>query len=236
MSAPDPPDPSDQTSQAPKVCVILAEDTPNQSLQALLIVSGLVRHICTVTHVLFVVPLDHIATVRRVLGDVPRLRFWFDTEDAASRAEALGYSVFNVPPNAADAYASFDLTPKDAHRLFSSTRDTEQEHCVLRSITDVYGPTFIITAGPISPLALPRGIPSVDIDSVDIQEPMDMCAAMISAVQIHAEDGWVLTLADLVGSSALKCCHVHASKLTAQECRRKYRKRVTIVSSLVHPW
>ena len=191
--------------------------------------TGLVRHMAGETSVLLCTSHSLIHTVRRVFGDLD-IRFWFDQENPAAAARALGMVVSVVPASPARAYASVGLLPVDMHRLFVADRSTDREDAVLRAVVDAVGQTFVLTHGDVSPSFLPAGIPQVDIASVLIKEPLDLCALLSHAAQVHACDGWVLLLADLVGGATRKFCHAYASTTRVDSCRGKYRKRVKIVT------
>lgn len=205
------------------LCVILPP-----GLQALLMYTGLVRHLAEETSVLLCTSHAHMSTVRRVFGDLD-IRYWFDKEHPAAAARALGMVVSVIPESPVRAYASVGLLPIDMHRLFVAERSADREDAVLRGVMDSVGQTFVLTHGDVSPAFLPAGIPHVDVSTVTIKEPMDLCALLNRAAQVHAGDGWVLTLADLVGGATRKFCHAYASTTSVDSCRGKYRKRVKIV-------
>jgi hypothetical protein len=196
--------------------------------------SGLVRHLAS-SHddVLVVLRYEDMPTARRLFGDL-RIRYWFESQDTCthSRASALGYTVMHFPTDVIGAYADHGLTSIDMHKLFVAQRSTDREAQVLQHAKEASGDTFVLTHGPISPHALPRGITVLDADTLALTEPMDLCGVIMHAVQIHAVDGWVLTLADLIGATSQKYCHAYASVCGAGQCRKKYRKRIVL---LVHP-
>ena len=212
-----------------KACIILPH--ADDALQALLMSSGLVRHLAA-RHddVLLVLRFEDMPTARRLFGDL-RIRYWFGRQAAFahSRASALGYSVMRLPPDVIGAYADHGLTPIDMHKLFTVQRSPDREERVLQHAKEASGDTFVVTHGPISPHALPRGIAALDAGTIALAEPMDLCGVLTHAVQVHAVDGWVLTLADLIGASSKKYCHAYASVCGSGQCRRKYRKRVVLL-------
>jgi len=213
-----------------KTCIIVPHTM--DSLQALLMACGLIRHIAATTdELLIVLHFQNVATARRLFGDL-NVRFWFDTPDALahSRATQLGYSVVHIPPDVIGAYAAHGLTSIDMHKLFTAQRSTDREARVLQHVKEMCGDTFVVTYGPISPHVLPRGITVMDVDTLPLAEPMDLCGVLVHAVQIHATDSWVLTLADVIGASSQKYCHAYASMCGPGQCRRKYRKRIILLT------
>ena len=62
-----------------------------------------------------------------------------------------------------------------------------------------------------------------------MREPLHLCAVIEAAMQVHARDGWVLTLADMLGGQGRKYCHLGPAATNTPACRRKYRKRVVIL-------
>lgn len=211
-------------SSEPASCVIVPP-----GLQALLMYAGLLRHLAERSPVLLCTQREHLSTIRRIFGDVD-MRFWFDKDTPEASARAMGMDVMVVPDSPVRAYASVGLVPVDMHRLFFAERSDRREDAVLQAAKDAVGPTFVVTQGDISPALLPEGVPTVDIDTVDVEEPFDLCGILVHAAQVHAVDGWVLTLADLVGGGSRKFCHAYASQSSVEACRKKYRKRVGIVA------
>ena len=218
------PESPESPESALPLCVIVPE-----GLQAMLMFSGLIRHLAEGSPVLLCTRHEHMPTVRRLFGDLD-LRFWFDKESPAAAARAMGMDVMVVPNSPVRAYASVGLMPIDMHRLFVAHRNEAREEAVLKAVVDANGSTFVAMHGDIDRALLPEGVPVVDVAMVAIEEPLDLCGVLNRAMQVHASDGWVLTLADLVSGASRKFCHVYASKATLDGCRKKYRKRVTILA------
>jgi hypothetical protein len=207
-------------------------------------VNGLVRHLVTEGHrVLLSTDLSTTAYLPRLFQGVD-VSFWFDELDVVcSKARALGYTVVPLPTDPVSMYRSMGLQPSAMHSLSELTRDAGREQRVVQAVRDATGPSFILTwnlpddpgAAPrvLDPLLLPEGITVVDATTVFQQDPFDLCGLMEEALQIHAVDGWFLTLADLVGGSSKKFCHAYASQCPPHMCRRKYRKRVVVVARSV---
>lgn len=206
------------------ICVVVPP-----GLQALLGAVGLIRTLATTDRVLACVELDHLPHVHRLFHGA-RVTFWFDEPDPETRAVALGYRVVRLPELPKDMYEAVDLPPKHMHSSWSLQRDKAREHELLERVTGAYGQSYILTWGDRLREALfPCGIPAVDARSLPVDSPFDYCTLMQRAMQVHAPDSWFLTLADLVGGESRKFCHAYASSSPAATCRKKYRRRVSIL-------
>lgn len=199
-------------------------------LQALLCATGLIRQLSTMGRVLVCLELTHLPHLQRLFHGT-RVTFWFDEPDADTRAAALGYKVLHLPELPKEMYEAVDLAPKHMHSSWFLLRDTARETELLESVTCAYGPTYVLTWGGerMRDTLFPGGIPVVDAASLCVDSPFDYCGIMQHALQVHATDSWFLTLADLVGGESRKFCHAYASSAPVARCRRKYRRRVSIV-------
>jgi hypothetical protein len=133
-------------------------------------------------------------------------------------------------------YATIGLTPLDMHRKCVLRRDTPREQLLYDSVVDANGPTYVLTwTGRGAWLAnLPEGVPVVEAETLGYENPFDLCMVMERAMQVHAVDGWFLTLADLVGGQSTKFCHAYLSS-NVLKCRKRYRKRVGILTRAMEP-
>lgn len=206
----------------PRLCIVI----PN-GLQTLLMAAGLVCHLALTHQLLLVIAVGHLGTASRLFR-ATGARYWFHRDD--SKALSLGYKVLYVPNDPIPLYCSSGLSPADMHHLFAIERDNEREERALRWVTDKTGPTFLLVDGAVDPATLPDGLPLVRTEDIPVDQPTDLCLVLQHAAQVHAVDGWVLTLADLVGGQSRKFCHTYALDTGPNECRRKYRKKVTLVT------
>jgi hypothetical protein len=200
-------------------------------LQALLMYTGLVRHLASASSILLCTEVVHITTVRRLFGDVD-VRFWFDKEEPHLCASTAGFRVLVIDNNPIRAYNQVGLLPGDMHRLFDAHRDLDREEAVLRAVVDSVGSTFVLTAWGgswdcVDRMVLPDGIPAVDISEIRFDNPLDLRTLLAHAMQVHAVDSWLLTLADVVGGSCRLFCHTLDDSVSM--CRKKFRKRVTMI-------
>ena len=216
-----------------KVCIV-----PPPGLQGLLMSNGLVRLFALDHTVIVATRVQHAKALPRLFHDT-RVRFWFD-EDPEEKSREHGYEVVRLPSDPVTMYTAFGLRPLDMHALGEVRRDYEKERDVLHGVVNKYGESFVLTwnmhddtdapSGALDPVLLPGGISIVDACRVPVDDPFDLCGLMQEALQIHAVDSWFLTLSDMVGGSCQKFCHAYASKCSPRECRRKYRKRILVVS------
>lgn len=210
------------------LCVI-----PPPGLQSLLVALGLVRALAADTGPVLVAVADvPPKTVARLLHGT-QVTFWVDDPDPVARAASLGMRRLVLPADPRAMYAAAKLPIRTMHAWFRVHRDADREADLVRRVVDAHGPSFVLAwAAPGRSLHarhLPDGIPRVDAACVDVQDPLDLCGLMERALQVHASDGWFLTLADLVGGSARKFCHAHGGMLGVLVCRRKYRRRVAVL-------
>lgn len=217
------------SADGPKLCIL-----PPGGLQALLTASGLIRHVSRTHRVLVALEVGLANCLPRLFSGVD-VRFWFDDPAPLARARDLGYATWVLPPDPLGMYAVAKMLPSDMHAKFTVHRDTAAEEEVVSRVVDAHGPTFVLVwdaaKGPgIARHFLPEGVSVVDARRVSVANPLDLCGLMQHAVQVHAVDGWFLTLADLVGGAGRRFCHAYAGKTSPQACRKKYRRRVAIVS------
>lgn len=216
-----------------KTCVV-----PPPGLQALLMASGLIRHLASTRHVVVATETAHLKTLPRLFQGAD-VRFWFGAGDAAARAGSRGYEVMVLPPEPLAMYACAGLDASEMHTRCELWRDLLQEQKLVDSVVAAHGPSFVLTWGtpdsdavPTRGLLgkfLPFGVPVVDAATLVVAEPCDFCSLMEQAMQVHAVDSWFLTLADLVGGTSRKFCHAYATPSSSLVCRKKYRRRVTVI-------
>lgn len=207
-------------------CVVLPP-----GLQSLLMATGLVRTLASCNPVLVATEREHVRTVTRLFHGAD-VRFWVDDPDPVAHAARLGMRVTVLPADPKAMYSAAGLAPRLMHAAFAVLRDPDKERELLERVVRDTGPSFVLTwseGGSLHGAALPDGIPAVDAGALGVDDPVLLCGLMESALQVHAVDGWFLTLADLVGGSSRKFCHVQSDVLGAISCRRKYRKRVSVV-------
>lgn len=216
------------------VCVVVPP-----GFQALLMAVGLIRTLASQRSGRKVL----VCTSRDFLGVLPRLfhgtkvTFWFDEacpETCAERARSRGMDVLVLPADPREMYEAAGLSPSAMHSAWYALRDEAREDELASRVVDAHGPTFVLTwdaeatRRPLQTRLLPAGVPVVDAAALDVPDPLDFCTLMAGAMQVHATDGWFLTLADLVGGSSRKFCHAYAGETCATACRKKYRRRVSI--------
>lgn len=214
----------------PPLCLVLPP-----GLQALLSAVGLIRELACVRRVLACLELAQLPHLSRLFHDTP-VTFWFDEADPEARAAELGYEVVRLPAVAKDMYEAVRLPPKLMHSSWFLLRDLAREHELLERVTCARGQTYVLAwpgerPGPVKmrDKMFPQGIPVVDATALEVDSPFDYCTLMQRALQVHAVDSWFLTLADLVGGDSQKFCHSYASASSAVACRKKYRRRVSIL-------
>mgnify|MGYP003339952321 CR=1 FL=1 len=205
------------------VCVV-----PLPGLQSLLMAAGLVRQLAAAYPVLLVADVEHERTLRRMFGCVRDVRFWFTREHAEERARALGLRVMVLRDDPMASYSAAGLEISHMHDAW--WRDEERERRVLERVVDMVGNTFVVVQGRVGRSWLPEGVPTVPVDAIPFDDPLDVCGVLESAAQVHAPDGWLLTLADIVGGRSSKYCHAYASEAPLAACRRKYRRRVRMIT------
>lgn len=209
---------------APALCVI-----PEPGLQSLLTAVGLVRTLAADRPVVLSTETEHLGTLRRVFSDV-NVTFWFGKQRPASDARAMGLDVMVLPADPHAMYTNAHVPPINMYSEWRVVRDAEREVQIVDYVVDRHGPSFLLTWGVrINRKCLPHGIPIVDATQLEVGEALDLCGVIEKAMQVHAPDCWFLTLADLLGGNCKKYCHVEANHLLALACRRKYRRRVTIL-------
>jgi len=208
----------------PPLCIVLPS-----GLQSLLTSVGLIHTLAADRAVVVATEREHLSTLRRVFANA-RVTFWFDKGDAASEARAMGLDVMVLPGDPRAMYIAANVPPSCMYSQWHAARDTAKEGELVDSVVNAHGPSFILTWGArVNKKVLPQGIPVVDATRLSMREPLDACGLIEKAMQVHAPDSWFLTLTDLLGASGKKFCHVEPNHLQALACRRKYRRRVTIV-------
>lgn len=212
---------------ASKVCVVLPK-----GLQPLLMATGLIRTLAHECTVLVCTEVEH-ATLLPKLFQGTSITFWFDEKHPEVRASARGYDIKRVVGEPLPMYTRAGLTTAHMYSGWTVQRDKAKETKLLNAVVDTHGPSFVLvwpgSKGPLRSHVLPQGIPVVDASALDSTDPLDLCALLEHALQVHAPDGWFLTLADLVGGNARKFCHVYASDASVSVARRKYRRRVCMI-------
>lgn len=207
----------------PPVCLVLPP-----GLQCLLTAVGLVRVLSSEQSVL-------VATERRFLNVIGRLfhgarvTFWFDEPNPVARARSIGLDVLVLPHDPKSMYCAAGVPVSAMHAEFAVAMPDTMSPAI-KGALDAAGPTFVVTWGTgVRRKLLPYGIPVLDASTLEVDDPLEYCDLLQRAMQVHAPDGWFLTLADLLGGNSRKFCHAYAGPLSALACRRKYRKRVAVV-------
>lgn len=215
----------------PPLCIVLPPGT-----QALLMAVGLVRKMADDGAVVVSTSREHLPILRRVFYNVD-VTFWLDLSDPVARATGLGLQVLELPHGDAVAmYAAAKVAAKHMYSEWDVFRDTAKEQELVDDVVQKHGPSFVLVWGraELNPKFLPPGIPVVDAANLTVANPIDYCGVLQAAMQVHAVDSWFLTLSDLLGGNTKRFCHTVAHPSTALSCRRKYRKRVTIIVCRVH--
>lgn len=213
-----------------KLCIV-----PPPNLQGLMVASGLIRWVSGTCAVCVATRVDFLKSLPHLFHGI-NVRFWF-TDDPENHAHMMGYNIAMLPQDPSRMYEAFDLASSVRYAKGNFKRDLDREARVLDDVVDQYGSTFTVVwsrddAGGcrcIDATYLPEGVPVVDATSLDLEDPFDYCGLMEHAMQVHAVDGWFLTLADLVGGGCRVYCHAYAGPTSARHCREKYRKRVTVL-------
>lgn len=202
-------------------------------LQALLTATGLVRTLAADRAVLVAMDKELIPIVPRLFAG-NKITFWFGEPDPVARAGALGLETLILPNDPRAMYKAAKVPLSNMHTKFHVVRDDAKERELLERIVRSHGASFAVAwphpGTPLDANLLPTGVPIVYAPSLSVADPLQFCMVLEHALQVHAVDGWFLTLADLLGSNSGKFCHSYASLLSALVCRRKYRRRVTILS------
>lgn len=200
-------------------------------LQVLLMAAGLIRKVASTRPVLVSTELEHARVLPRLFHGL-NVTFWFDKEDPARQCKEMGLEFFDLPAAPVPMHAMFQMTPNAMHAAWDVMRDEAAEERLVDAVVGKHGPSFVLTwsgGTPLKQSVLPEGIPVVDAMQLDVTNPLDYCRLMTTALQVHAIDSWFLTLADLVGGSAQKFCHAYAGPSSMLACRKKYRRRISII-------
>lgn len=209
------------------LCIILP-----RGLQALLMATGLVRSLAGTRAVLVSTDKEHIGVVPRLFTG-QKVTFWFGDPDPIARANSLGLHTLVLPADPMGMYKAAKVPQAHMHALFDVVRDEAKERELLEKVIRAHGMSFIVTwtepGRPLDPALLPAGVPVVDASALAVADPLQFCGLLEHALQVHAVDGWFLTLADLLGVSSKKYCHAYVGTLSALVCRRKYRRRVVVL-------
>lgn len=211
----------------PPLCIVLPP-----GIQPLLMAAGLIRKMAEDGALVVATEREHLSLLRRLFHDVD-VTFWFDKADPATLAESLGLDVLALPADPIAMYTTAKVVPSHMYTSWDVLRDTAKEVALLDSVVEKHGPSFVLAWGAgLNRKLLPQGIPVVDAENLHVDNLIDYCGIMEAAMQVHAVDSWFLTLSDLLGGNTKRFCHTLAHPTTAMSCRRKYRKRVTIVCRL----
>ena len=210
------------------LCVVLPGD-----LQTLLMAVGLVRTLADDQPVLLALEAEHMSVVARLFGDAP-VTFWFSDPDPTSRAARMGLQVMAFPADPVAMYSTAKIPISCMHTRFRIGRDPTREHVHVRRVVDAHGSSFVLAyvgsgTRTLKSKLLPSGIPIVDVTGTKFDNPLDLCELIESAMQVHASDCWFLTLADLLGGNSRKFCHAYVDSRSGSVCRRKYRRRVSVI-------
>lgn len=222
-------------SKAPKVCVI-----PPSGLQGLLMANALIHELAKSHAVLVALDTCGLPVVQR-LFEGTHVRFWCDDPSPEAHAQALGYTTLKLPADGIAMYARAKLQPSVMWTQWQAFRDDAAEQDIVDAVIDTHGPSFVLVCDNshdrhlprIDASLLPEGLPQVDVHGIKVRNPLDLCGLIKHALQVHAVDGWFLTLADVLGGGPRKFCHAYASRASTLACRTRYSRRVTVID--VHP-
>lgn len=217
-----------------KICIF-----PPAGLQGLLMCCGAVRTVSLTRVVVVVLDIDNVSCFLRMFNGTS-VRFWMRGPNLESHAVSLGYTIVTLPGDPVAMYAKLGMEVQVMHTECTFWRDLQREQKLLESVNSTVGPSFVLTWDlhdtgdrlEMDDHYLPKGLPVVDATQLVTLDPFDYCTMMQRAMQIHAVDGWFLTLADLLGGTARKFCHAYGAQSNQgnSACHAKYRKRVTIIS------
>lgn len=214
---------------APTMCIVVPK-----GFQALLMAVGLIRKLASEhPKVLVCTELAHLKHLSRLFAGL-NVTFWFDVEDPVTRAREKGFDILILPPDPQGMYAAANLPTSHMHSDWHAQRHLAKETQLVNEVVNRFGPSFVLLwpgddPSRIHPKLLPQGIPVVDGTALGVDDPFDLCGLIECAMQVHAVDGWFLTLADLVGGNSRKFCHAYAGGTSAPACRKRYRRRVNII-------
>lgn len=201
-------------------------------LQSLLTATGLVRSLAGARAVLVATDKEHIPIVSRLFAGLG-VTFWFGEPDPVARAGALGLESLVLQADPTAMYKAARVPQDHMHSMFDVERDEAKEKELLDRVVRTHGTSFVVAwprpGSSLDAKLLPAGVPVVDAPSLGVVDPLQFCGVLEHALQVHAVDGWFLTLADLLGGNSRKFCHSYAGQLSALACRRKYRRRVAIL-------
>lgn len=206
------------------LCIVVPPD-----LQDVLVATGLVRCLAALRPVLVALSKEHVRVSRRLFKDVDA-RYWFGCHDPVARARALDMPVLSLPRDPRAMYNAAALPITYACGMFDVDRDMASERRIVEDVVGRVGQSFIVTWSTLSPHALPEGVPTVDATSIETESPLDYCSLIQHALQVHAPDGWFLTLARVLGARSL-WCHAYAGSTTPSQCRRRYGRSVRVITS-----
>ena len=208
------------------LCVILPP-----GLQALLMATGLVRVLAATREVLVSTDKAHLGVVPRLFSGL-KVTFWFGDPDPVARANKLGLQTLVLPGDPAGMYRAAKVPQSHMHTMFDVARDKSAEKELVERVMRAHGLSFVVTwtmpGAPLDAKLLPAGVPVVEASGLGVTDPLQLCGLLEHALQVHAADGWLLTLADLLGVPSKKHCHAYASAQPASACRGKYRRRVVV--------
>lgn len=213
-------------SGRPKMCLVFPKGT--HQLQTVLMAASLVVHMSKTMDILVTVPSAVFLVAKSLFSD-SEVRFWIAEAVNAGKAESLGFTVLDIPDNPLPLYERFGLSKSDVKTYFQGGQRDAAETQTLNTIECIFGPLYIVTHGPVNILLTPMELPSVAVELVSLDNPLDIALVLRNAAEVHAVDGWILTLADILGGPSKRVCHVYASDTSLEECTGKYRRRVVWV-------
>jgi hypothetical protein len=202
-------------------------------LQALVHCVGLVHALARDGRVLLVVESIHRLLLPRLFGSNKNITFWFDERCPLSRALNMGMDVVELPSMPRAMYLAARVPIQEMTVPWGGLRDAVRETKVLDTVVRNFGTSFLLvwpSAGFNDDL-LPRGIPAVDVSRMEVEHPLDLCAIIDNALEVHSIDNWFLALSDMIGSSCKKYCHAYVKPGSGSVCREKYRHRVSVIIS-----
>lgn len=210
---------------SPPLCVVLPP-----GMQTLFATVGLVRQLAMQRPVVLCTEVRHVKLLGRFFHDA-NVTFWFDEQDPACHARSLNMEVLVLSGDPRTMYASAKVQPRHMYSEWQNVmRDPAKEATLHKKVVNECGVSYILTWGcSVDKALLPMGIPIVNASLIGVDNPLDLCTLVEKALQVHANDGWFLTMTDLLGGNSKVFCHAATRSLCALAIRRKYRRRVSVV-------